>query len=247
MFALALGACSHHADTPEALTPTVLETRPFDASAFTQGIEVTEDGLLVSTGQYGESGIFYLEGLQRKAEQRLEPHLFGEGSTRVGDTVWELTWRSGIAFKRDAHTLKEIGRSTYEGEGWGLCSFDDVIIMSDGTDELRLLDPDTFDEIERMPVQGLKGRSAKLNELSCVEQRGRRKVFANVFLSTDIYRIDLTSGRLDGLVDAHAIPNNAVPDPNNVLNGIANIPGSDEFWITGKRWPQMYRVRFESQ
>ncbi|AZA10967.1 glutaminyl-peptide cyclotransferase [Corynebacterium gerontici] len=243
---LALSACSSQPEEPEILRPTVLETRPFDATAFTQGIEVTDDGFLVSTGQYGESSIFYLDNLQRKAEQRLEPQLFGEGSTRVGDTVWELTWRSGTAFKRDARTLEEIGRTTYEGEGWGLCSFEDAIVMSNGTEELRVLDPLTFQERERIRVEGLDGRSAKLNELACVEQQGRRKVFANVFLSTDIYRINLDSGHLDGLIDAQAIPNNAAPDPNNVLNGIANIPGSDEFWITGKRWPQMYRVRFDT-
>ncbi|WP_123960616.1 glutaminyl-peptide cyclotransferase [Corynebacterium pseudopelargi] len=245
---LLLGGCqSAEQQQPEAMQVEILETRPFDPSVFTQGIEVTDHGLLVSSGMYGQSSIFYRDDQgNRLHEQQLEPELFGEGSTQFGNTVWQLTWRAGEAIERDATTLEQRRRVQYEGEGWGLCSFDDVLVMSDGTSTLRLLDPHSFEERTRLEVQGLSSADSKINELACVQGDDGREVYANVFLSTNVLKISLDddSAELRGLIDASSVPNRAVSNPDHVLNGIANIPGSDEFWITGKRWPDIYRVRF---
>ncbi len=241
------GCTSAEQAEPKAMEVEILETRPFDPTVFTQGIEHSDQGLLVSSGMYGQSSIFYRDQAgNRLHEQRLEPELFGEGSTVHGDTVWQLTWRAGQAIERDAQTLEQRRRVSYEGEGWGLCSFDDVLVMSDGTKWLRLLDPASFQERARVEVHGLSDADAKINELACVQGEHGREVFANVFLSTDILKISLDEDRADlvGLIDASTVPNRAVSNPDHVLNGIANIPGSDEFWITGKRWPDIYRVRF---
>lgn len=138
----------------ERLGVEIVDTHPFDPASFTQGLEVEPGGtLLVGTGRTGQSRIYRTttDG-QQSDEQRLDPDLFGEGLTRHGDNVWQLTWQSGVALRRDADTLAELDRVTYEGEGWGLCSRDDELIMSDGTDELRRLDPETFAERERFPV-----------------------------------------------------------------------------------------------
>ena len=154
--------------------------------------------------------------------------------------MWQLTWRHGTAVKRDATSLAEVARTNYSGEGWGLCSFGDRLIMSDGTSQLRVLDPDTFVERERIQVTRDGAPLDKLNELDCTDGH----IYANRFLTSEIVRIDAASGNVTDTIDASALASNAAPDPNNVLNGIAHIPGTDRFLVGGKRWPQLYEVRF---
>ena len=239
-------AAQQETEGMEMLTVSINETLSFDDTSFTQGLEVAPDGTLyVATGMNGESRIYRTttEG-KELASQDLAPEFFGEGITRVGDHLWQLTWQSNTAIKRDAETLDELERTSFEGEGWGLCHRQDAgeVIFSDGTAELRRMDPDTLTERERFTVtrdgQPLEG----INELECVGD----DIYANIFTTTDIVRIDATTGKVEALIDASRLPNNATPDPNHVLNGIAHIPDSDnEFFLTGKRWPDMYRVTFE--
>lgn len=254
---LALGVSSCSAPATDEVSPTVdegveklavevVEVHPFDDSSFTQGLEVDEDGtLLVGTGQRGESRIYRttLDG-EELASAELAPDLFGEGVTRTGDRLWQLTWQAGVAVQRDADTLAETGRVRYPGEGWGLCARQDELIMSDGTEQLRRVDPETFEERERFTVT-LDGEPVDmLNELECVEG----DVYANVFLSTDVLRIDAATGEVTAVIDASSLPNNALPDPDHVLNGIAHLPGTDRFLLAGKRWPDLYEVELvESQ
>lgn len=110
--------------------------------------------------------------------------------------------------------------------------------MSDGTDQLRRLDPHTFEERGRVAVTLADRPAERLNELECVGD----KIYANVFLSTDILRIDAASGDVTGIIDASTLPNNAVPHPDHVLNGIAQLPGTDRLLLGGKRWPDLYEV-----
>lgn len=228
----------------------VIERLPFDASLFTQGLEVTDQGeVLVGTGQYGESGIFTLPAGSDTARQHVsnDQDVFGEGLTQFdsaqGPVIWQLSWDSGKAFKYDADTYELLDTASYPGEGWGLCSMDDseTLIMSDGTDTLRHLDGESFEEQQRVDVT-LDGEAVdNINELECVGD----EVYANVWFSTTILRIDPASGEVTGTIDASGIENNAETDPDNVLNGIAHIPDTEEFYLTGKRWPDMYRVSFD--
>lgn len=238
---------------PEHLRVEILNTYPFDTTSFTQGLEVDADGisLLVATGKRGESRIYRttLDG-QESDSHDIDPQFFGEGVTRTLDntTVWQLTWQEGVAIKRDASTLEEIGTTTYEGEGWGLCAFQDTLYFSDGTSTLRILDPATFAQRGTVSVTSQGHPVEDLNELECVpaseSPTGQDTVYANRFLTTDIVRIDAATGTVTGVIDASTLPNNATPDPNHVLNGIAHIPGStDRFYLTGKRWPDLYEVR----
>lgn len=230
----------------EMLTVKVEETFPFDDTSFTQGLEVAPDGsLYVGTGMEGQSRIYRSTADGKElASQDLDPAFFGEGITRVGDHLWQLTWQDNTAIKRDAATLDEVERTSFDGEGWGLCHREDAseVIFSDGTAELRRMDPDTLAERERFTVSYEGQPVSGLNELECVGD----DIYANIFTTTDIVRIDAETGRVEALIDASALPNNASPDPNHVLNGIAHIPDSDgEFFLTGKRWPDLYRVTFE--
>ena len=245
--ALLAGCSSPESAGPDIqrLTAHVEQRLPFDSASFTQGLEVAEDGTIyVGTGQEGESRLYTRtpDGEELRSTA-LDPEFFGEGITRIDDTLWQLTWQDGTAIRRDATTLEETGRAHYDGEGWGICAHGNEVIFSDGTAQLRRMDPDTFEERDRFTVT-LDGQPVTgLNELECVGD----EVYANIFTTTNIMRIDARSGKVTAVIDASGLPNNAEPDPNNVLNGIAHIPGTDEFYLTGKRWPDMYRVTFQDE
>lgn len=243
-------------ERPLELQAQIISRHDFDSRSFTQGLEMDGDSLIVGTGGYGTSSIYRtsVDNAQTLREA-LPDSLFGEGITVTkGESrkIWQLTWKNNIAIQRDPDSLEETARATYSGEGWGLCAFPDRLIMSDGTSSLRILDPLTFEEIKRISVRmaNAQGQSIPvegINELECVPASSEAQtdtVYANKFLSTEILGIDVTSGVVRERIDASHIPNNAQPDIDNVLNGIAHIPGTDNFYITGKRWPDLYRVRF---
>ncbi|AKK10645.1 glutaminyl-peptide cyclotransferase [Corynebacterium uterequi] len=238
---------------PERLRVDVLAEYPFDPGSFTQGLEMGPDGtVLVGTGQYGSSEIYRRTvGGEVLDAQPLPSRFFGEGLTRHGDTIWQLTWRSGTALGRDARSLDVVGSARYDGEGWGLCSRGAPgstaaeLVMSDGTDTLQVRDPETFAVRDEVAVRLAGAPVTGLNELECVGD----DVYANVFLTSEILRIDRASGNVEAVIDAseltaraHAHP--ATPDHvDAVLNGIAAV-GPDRFLLAGKWWPMMFEVRF---
>ncbi|MFC3850294.1 glutaminyl-peptide cyclotransferase [Corynebacterium hansenii] len=230
----------------------VVAEHPFDAGAFTQGLEIDGDGaLLVGTGQYGQSAIWRVRdwraGSPAEDRRELPPELFGEGIARAGDTVWQLTWREGVAIARDAATLEETRRAAYPGEGWGLCGQGDRLVMSDGSHSLTFRDPATFAETGRVDVTAGGAPVGNLNELECVDGPGGPEVWANRWLTDDIVRIDPATGEVTGVADAAALARSLPPEARagaDVLNGIARIPGADRFLVTGKYWPTLFEVRF---
>lgn len=238
----ALIACSSTPAEPEVehLSVEVLGTASLPANSFTQGLETDPDGnLLLGTGQWGESR---LERLSPKtgetlAETRLDNRYFGEGITQAGDSIWQLTWKSGQALKYD-QDLRQIDTASYTGEGWGLCNNGEDLLMSDGSATLRHMDPETFAERSTTDVS-LEGKPLEdINELECVGE----SVYANVWMDDNIYRIDASSGRVTAVISTDAIDKSRYTDPDDVLNGIAHIK-DDEFWLTGKRWEELFHVR----
>lgn len=231
--------------SPERLGVTVLDTVPLPPDTFTQGLEVDPDGhLLIGTGLNGKSRLMRLTpGTETPSEEvALENSFFGEGITQTDAGIWQLTWKAGTAFLRDSTTFEELQRAHYDGEGWGLCNAGSELIMSDGSAMLRHLDPQTFEERGPRTEVTLDGSPVdNLNELDCVDG----VVYANVWMSEDILRIDPASGVVTAVIDTANLNHVPSADPNAVLNGIARIPGTDEFWITGKLWDELYRVRFE--
>ena len=228
----------------ERLGVEVVAQHPMDPRSFTQGLEFDGERLLVGTGLTGVSRIYTsgLDGTEIRSAA-LPGDFFGEGVTDTGSVIWQLTWKGRTAIRRDRETLREIGRASYPGEGWGLCSFSDTVVMSDGTDHLRLLDPDDLRERSRVPVTIGGEPLDQLNELECIETEGRRSVLANVWKSTDIVRIDPATGTVDAVIDTSDLGAPAPRDPDDVLNGIARIPGTDRLLLTGKRWGTLYEVR----
>lgn len=228
------------------LRPEVLATIPHDPEAFTQGLELVDGVLYEGTGLEGESTIRTVDpdtgAVERTAD--LAPDLFGEGITVTGDTIWQLTWQDGVALRRDRATLAEVGRAEYDGEGWGLCHDTEAgrLIMSDGTDKLTFRDVRTFATTGEVRVRGTDGKPVtRLNELECVPGDG---VYANVWQTDEIVRIDPADGRVTATVDLAGLLPEEDRAGTDVLNGIAHVPGTDEFLVTGKLWPSMFRVRF---
>jgi glutamine cyclotransferase len=224
------------------LHPQVLAEMPHDNTAFTQGFEIDGGVLYEGTGLAGRSQLRELDpatGAVRRAVP-LPGQLFGEGVTVVGARIWQLTWRDGVALEWDRATLTLRREVPLEGEGWGLCLDGGRLVRSDGTDRLRFQDPDTFAEQGSVAVTLDGAPVTELNELECVDGQ----VWANVWQTDRIVRIDPASGRVTAVVDATDLldaPRRAGAD---VLNGIAAVPGTDEFLITGKLWPVTFRVRF---
>ncbi|WP_027500968.1 glutaminyl-peptide cyclotransferase [Rhodococcus sp. UNC363MFTsu5.1] len=231
------------ADSVERLRVEVVGERPHDRTAFTQGLEIADGELLEGTGLAGRSEL--RAGSQETGVERLRvpvpEQMFGEGITVSGDTVWQITWRDGVAIARDRHTLAERSRMTYEGEGWGLCAQSDRLVMSDGSDTLTFRDPVTFEPRGTVAVT-LDGQPQdQLNELECV---GDTAVYANVWQTQQIVRIDPDSGRITAVIDASGLLTDEESRSVDVLNGIAEVPGTDRFLITGKYYPRMFEVRF---
>ena len=220
----------------------VVRVWPHDRTAFTQGLVFRNGELLESTGRYPstirrvrlEDGVV----LQRR---ELADDYFGEGLTALGDRVLTLTWKNGKAFEWDADTLEPEGEYAVEGEGWGLTHDTTRLILSDGTAALRFLDPTTLAEIGRVPVT-LQGRPVtQINELEWVEG----EVFANVWQTDYILRIDPATGEVRGIIDLRALmPDRTGLDPTDaVLNGIAWDPEGRRLFVTGKNWPKLFEIR----
>lgn len=231
----------------EALTVEVVATHPHDPAAFTQGLLVDDTGRLVEgTGLEGRSmlRIVDLETGSPIESVDLAPDVFGEGVTQVDDRFVQLTWTEGTALVWDVATLEPAGSFTYDGEGWGLCTDDSAgaerLVRSDGSSTLTFHDPDTFAVTGALDVR-LDGQPVEeLNELECVDG----VAWANVWQTDTIVRIDLGSGEVTGVVDAAGLLDPEEAAGADVLNGIAAVPGSDTFYLTGKLWPTLFEVRF---
>ncbi|WP_159843312.1 glutaminyl-peptide cyclotransferase [Nocardia sp. CY41] len=238
---LVVGGCGGVADPAPRMNIEVLGTRPHDPKAFTQGLEVDGDVLYEGTGLAGASSVraSRLTTGEELARTELPAPFFGEGITLAGATLWQLTWHDGVAIARDPATLAERGRVRYDGEGWGLCAADGRLVMSDGTDRLTFRDPVTFAPTGSIELTSRNG--ARLNELECAADGS---VYANDWPTDTILRIDPDSGAVLATADAAGLlPATARADAD-ALNGIAQLPGTDRFLITGKNWPTMFEVRF---
>ncbi|MFD5425541.1 glutaminyl-peptide cyclotransferase [Streptomyces sp. NPDC127084] len=227
----------------ERLTVRVVEVLPHDAKAFTQGLELDGNTLYESTGMAGRSSVRSSRPDGKGARKvALPTPLFGEGLTVLGPTLWQLTWRDGVAIERDARTLAERRRVRYSGEGWGLCHQParGRLVMSDGSAQLVFRDRRTFAKTGEITVTAHDEPVTQLNELECVGDT----VYANIWSSDQIMRIDANTGKVTGTIDASGLLTPREAERADVLNGVAAVPGTDQFLITGKLWPKTFRVVF---
>lgn len=216
---------------------------PHDSLAFTQGLLWLDGRLYESTGRYGQSSLRIVEVETGSVLQRvnLGAQYFAEGLAAIGDSLYQLTWKEGVAFIYDAGTLRQVAQVAYQGEGWGLTSDGRRLIVSDGSSYLTFVNPATFQVDTTVRVMDAGRPVDQLNELEWV----KGEVWANVWHTHRIARIDPATGRVKGWLDLSAlIP--PVTDPEAVLNGIAYDEQSDRLLVTGKLWPRLYEVRVPS-
>lgn len=264
VFALSVTACQKKPDE-EAQVPVVAEATedpdwkahpmlgyevirefPHDAEAFTQGLLLSQGQWIESTGGYGTTSIRRVERETGKVLMKtdLPAEFFGEGAAEMDGKIYQLTWQSQRGFIYDSKTLQKLDDFQYQGEGWGLTNDASSLIMSNGSDRLRYIDPKTFRVWRELQVR-IGGKPVNLlNELEFIEG----EIFANVWHTDQIVRINPKDGNVVGVIELAGIDaKEKRRDPEHVLNGIAYDPKTGEMFVTGKCWPKIYQIRLVPQ
>jgi glutaminyl-peptide cyclotransferase len=218
---------------------------PHDPNAFTQGLQFVNGVLYEGTGLNGRSSIrrVSLETGKVLKQRDISAEHFGEGITVFKNELFELTWQTGVAFVYDKTTLAPRRSFHYQGEGWGLTHDGTNLIMSDGTNELRILDPVTFAERRRLKVTAVGAPLKNLNELEYV----KGEILANVWQTDYVARISPATGNVIGYIDLRGLLTTAERAKTDVLNGIAYDEAHDRLFITGKLWPKLFEVKLTSK
>jgi glutaminyl-peptide cyclotransferase len=232
------------AGVPIAYTYEVIVTWPHDRAAFTQGLVFRDGALLESTGLNEHSSLREVElKTGRVLKQISVPNeFFAEGLAVLNGHAFQLTWRNGRAFVYDVDTFRKEREFTYEGEGWGLTTDGHSLILSDGTNRIRFIDPETFRVVRTIEVSAAGKPVDQLNELEWING----EIFANVWQTDRVVRIDPTSGQVRGVIDfSGLLPAGERVVGTDVLNGIAYDPATDRLFVTGKKWPKIFEVRLK--
>ncbi|HWJ35431.1 MAG TPA: glutaminyl-peptide cyclotransferase [Steroidobacteraceae bacterium] len=225
----------------------IVHTYPHDPSAFTEGLFYLNGFLYESTGLEQHSSIRKVRIDTGAVVQKLDipAQYFGEGIVNWDGHLISLTWKSHVGFVFDLATFKLQKQFQYEGEGWALTQDGRQIIMSDGTSELRFLNPQTLKETNRIQVTFEGKPVPNVNELEWV----KGEIYANLWQTNFIVRIDPRNGHVVGLVDLAGLlsPRDQVEGPDGVLNGIAYDAKGDRLFVTGKNWPKLLEIRLRKR
>lgn len=226
---------------PEEYTYRIIRTLPHNEDIFTQGLFFKGDTLIESNGPRGKSKLSKIDLETGKVYQSiaLPGKYFAEGSTLWNELIILLTWTSNIGFIYDEN-LNEVDQFGYDHEGWGITTWGDTLIVSDGTEILRFLDPRDFSEIGRLEVYDHREEVYFLNELEWIDGL----LYANVYQDDYIVVIDPGSGKVLRKIDLSGLLGDAEAKKADVLNGIAFHPDSEKIYVTGKLWPRLFEVEF---
>jgi glutamine cyclotransferase len=219
----------------------VVDQKPQARENFVQGLEILDGYLYVSTGNYGQSHLLrynFADG-RLDAARNLDERIFGEGLTVLGDNIYQLTWQNrAMLVYRKSDLLLQL-TLPIEGEGWGLTNNGTDLIYSDGSAMLHFMSPDTAQILRTITVTE-KGQPVRLlNELEWVGGA----IWANIWQSDRIVMINPLSGEVTATIDLRGLlPPREYRRGTDVLNGIARNPADGAIWVTGKRWPWLYRI-----
>jgi glutamine cyclotransferase len=233
------------ATTTHETVPTysykIKNTWPHDRRAYTQGLIFHEGILWESTGQYGSSSLRKVELKTGKVIKQIAvpPNYFAEGMTVFHNKVFQLTWQEHKGFIYDPETFQKQGEFAYSGEGWGLTHDGQTLIMSDGTNQIRFLDPTTLQTTRTISVFDAGTPLDKLNELEYING----EIYANVWQTDRIVRIEPATGKILGWIDLTGLlKTKDRSGEEDVLNGIAYDAEGKRLFVTGKMWPKLFEI-----
>ena len=233
--------------TPNAVVPKygyqIVNIWPHDSNAFTQGLILMDGKLLESTGQEGHSSLRSVELETGKILKKVdvpEPY-FAEGLAVLNGKVYQLTWQHHLGFIYDSQTFERVGQFNYSGEGWGLTTDGKSLILSDGSNRLRFIDPSNFQVTKTINVLDGTTPIRELNELEFVQG----EIYANIWHDDRIATIDPQSGRVNSWIDLTGLisKEDLRDNPEAVLNGIAYDQANNKLFVTGKLWPRLFEIR----
>jgi glutamine cyclotransferase len=225
----------------QAAQYTIVRQLPHDTAAYTQGLVYAAGIFFESDGLYGQSRLRRVDPASGRtlASVPLAADRFGEGLALAHGRLIQLTWKEQVAYVYDAATLARVDSFRYRGEGWGLAFDGRWLIMSDGTANLRFLDPLSGRVVRQVAVQDGSLPLTRINELEYV----RGELLANVYQSDRIVRIDPATGAVLGWIDlADLMPRERRTSGMDVLNGIAWDEATGHLFVTGKRWPTLFEL-----
>ncbi|MGI8734923.1 MAG: glutaminyl-peptide cyclotransferase [Pyrinomonadaceae bacterium] len=222
----------------------IVKVYPHDPDAYTQGLVFANGNLLESTGREGHSSLRLVELQTGRIlnQVNVPTPYFAEGLALLNGKLFQLTWQHGVGFIYDATTFDKLGEFKYSGEGWGLTTDGSSLILSDGTNRIRFLDPETFKQTKSITVVD-RGRAIdSLNELEYV----RGEIYANIWHDERVVRIESGTGKVNGWIDLTGLrASSGVSDDEGVLNGIAYDESNDRLFVTGKLWPKLFEIRLK--
>lgn len=224
----------------------IAHTFPHDANAFTQGLVFHEGNFLESTGEVGHSSLRRVSIDDGRVLQKIDvpPPYFAEGITLLKEKIYQLTWQHQTGFIYDALSFEKTGEFKYAGEGWGLANDGQSLVLSDGTNRIRFLDPENFQVSRTIAVLDGKSPVMELNELEYV----KGEIYANIWHADRIARINPQTGAVVGWIDLKGLLKpGEVQDEEAVLNGIAYDEASGRLFITGKLWPKIFEIRLKQK
>lgn len=227
-------------------TYEIVESYSHDTKAYTQGLVFYDGMLYESTGQYGESSLRKVELKKGKVKKKIgvPGQYFAEGMTILNGKIYQLTWQQNKGFIYDLKDFKLEGEFAYDGEGWGLTTDGQSLILSDGTDRLRFIDPATFRVVKTLSILNEQQPLTDINELEYIHG----EIYANVWKMDKIARIDPRTGHLIAWIDLSGLrPEETLSNGENVLNGIAYDSATDRLYVTGKRWPKLFEIRLKKK
>jgi glutamine cyclotransferase len=224
----------------------IVNTFPHDPDAFTQGLVFHDGALLESTGLERHSTLRRVELQTGRVLQNVDVprDFFAEGMTLFNGKIYQLTWKGEKGFVYDPQTLQKTGEFTYDGQGWGLTHDADSLILSDGSNKIRFIDPADYHVKRAISVTDGSRPVMELNELEYV----KGEIYANVWHRNFVARIDPQTGRVKGWIDLSGLlkPGDVTND-EAVLNGIAYDEAADRLFVTGKLWPKLFEVRLKEK
>ncbi|MCC8088098.1 MAG: glutaminyl-peptide cyclotransferase [Rikenellaceae bacterium] len=226
---------------PVNYTYRVKNTFPHDGHAYTQGLFWDDGYLYEGTGLEGQSTLRKVSLFDGNVIKYIElsPEYFGEGITMIGNKIYQLTWRHGKGFVYNMDTFEKIHEFGYSGQGWGLAADGELLYMSNGSNRINIIDPETFRILRYIDVFTDKEPVVMLNELEWING----EIWANVYQTDNIVRIDPATGVVTGIIDmSKLLPISDRTTDTDVLNGIAYDEDGERIFVTGKNWKKLFEI-----